>query len=378
MINRTLRAQNFRTFERLEWSPRGVCLLSGANGAGKSTTLDALQFLRVLFERGHEAAFARVGARHFRHFGTSESDPVVFELEVGDVRWKLRFPMSSAGLKDTFGEELYRGSDLVLRAAMFQQGWFLGTERRELDELRCCAKVFWDRGDAAWMKPFVDAVTGIDVHKAYRLDQVQRSDAVTPRQRSLHGDGANLWSVLAGWKSSAIRSEGRFEWVMSEARKAFPGLLSTVEFEGGFPVLFPEGASQPERALPPERAAEGLLVGLLHLTALAGARPGSLVAFDEPENHLHPHAIRSLLASMRARSDEHDLTVVLTTHSPVVMNEFRDEPGQVFVLDRSDPSRPVPVRMTDLHSEEWLAQAKLGTLYERLAFGSPLGAVPRS
>ena len=27
--------------------------------------------------------------------------------------------------------------------------------------------------------------------------------------------------------------------------------------------------------------------------------------------------------------------------------------------------------MSSLHSEEWLAQSKLGTLYERLAFAAP-------
>jgi recombinational DNA repair ATPase RecF len=44
--NATLSVHNFRALERLEWSPSGVCLLSGANGSGKSTALDAFQFLR--------------------------------------------------------------------------------------------------------------------------------------------------------------------------------------------------------------------------------------------------------------------------------------------------------------------------------------------
>lgn len=379
MTNLTLRARNFRVIERLDWSPRGVCLLSGANGAGKSTVLDALSFLRALFELGHEAGFARVGARYFRSIATPESEPVIFDLEVGDIRWKLRFPMATAGIKDTFGEELYHGERLVLRAAMFQQQWFLGNDPHPLDETRCCAKVVWDRGDAVWMKPLVDLLGGIHIHKAYELSRVRRSQPMTPRQRLLESSGENLWSVLLGWKGSTIRSGGRFEWVMSETRKAFPGLFFMLEQDGsGFPVLYPPGASGPEHGLPPERAADGLLTALLHLTAVAGARPGAVLAFDELENQLHPHAIRSLMSSIRQRADEQGLTVILTTHSPVVMNEFRDNLEQVFVLDRSDSKRPLPVAMTDLHSEEWLAQAKLGTLYDRLAFGAPEDTVPQS
>jgi len=372
----TIQARNFRVLERLDWTPSGFCLLSGANGAGKSTVLDALQFLRVLFERGHEAALLKVDARYFRNVDVPESEPVVFELRVDDLVWTLRFPMVAAGIEDTYGEELHRAGQPVLRAVMFDQGWQLGEERQARDPVRCAAKVLWDRGDAAWMKPLVDAVTGIRVYEAYELRKVKRSEPVELRQDSLHGDGANLWSVLAHWKASAIRSEGRFDWVMETAREAFPGQIATIEFERGFPVLYPPGAPDPDRGLPPERMADGLITGLLHLTAIAGAPPGSLIAFDELENQLHPHAIRKLIAAMRERGDAQGLTVVVTTHSPVVMNQFRDEIERVFVLDRSDPDRPLPIALTELHTEEWLAQAKLGTLYERLAFGSPLVKPP--
>jgi hypothetical protein len=280
--------------------------------------------------------------------------------------------MTAVGMKDLPGEELHHAGQLVLRAPMFEQGWQLGEERLARDEVRCCAKVLWDRGDAGWMKPLVDAVTGIRVYRPYELGKVKRTDPVDLFPSLLSTDGANLWSVLAHWKGAAIRSEGRFDWVIARARDAFPGQLSTIEFERGFPVLYAPGTSDPDRGLPPERAADGLLTGLLHLTAIAGAPPGSLVAFDELENQLHPHAIRTLLAAMRERADAHGLTVVVTTHSPVVMNEFRDDPEHVFVLDRRDPSRALPLLLTELHDEEWLAQARLGTLYERLAFASPL------
>ena len=77
-------------------------------------------------------------------------------------------------------------------------------------------------------------------------------------------------------------------------------------------------------------------------------------------------------------TEERGLTVVVTSHSPVVMNEFRDEPERVFIMERAEPNRALPSPITELHSEEWLAQAKLGTLYDQLAFGAPKTATKNS
>ncbi|MFO0590213.1 MAG: AAA family ATPase [Polyangiaceae bacterium] len=376
----TLRARNFRAIEKLDWSPEGVCLLCGPNGAGKSTALHALRFLRTLFQFGHEAAFQAVGGQFFRRLGTPGDEPVVFELEVGDILWKLRLPMSSQGMKGTYGEELYHGGDLVFRCAMFDQEWSLGAERLPLDEVRCCAKVVTDmsleRREYEWIKPLGEVLSGIRIHDSYWLNHVQHPQQPDSRNVYLAENGRNLWSVLANWKSSPLRYKGQFEAVLSAAKKAFPELISTIEFDRGLTFLYPPGVSDPDSGLPPSRAAEGLLTGLLHLTAVIGAKSGGIVAIDEMENQLHPHAIRSLIETMRKQAEEKNLTVILTTHSPVVLNSFRDEPEQVYVFDRSRPDLAQPAAMTDLHSEEWLAQAKLGTLYDQLAFGAPAIKAP--
>lgn len=149
-------------------------------------------------------------------------------------------------------------------------------------------------------------------------------------------------------------------------------MIEDLEFtQDGRARLYPPGASTPDASLPLTVAAWGLYTGLLQLTAVAGAKAGSMIAFDEVENQLHPHAIRTLIAAMRERADERDLNIVLTTHSPVVLSQLRDEPEQVFVLGHDAHDLPQPPRMTDLHDEAWLAQSKLGALYERLAFGAP-------
>ena len=365
----TFRVRGFRVLENLEWSPGGVCVLSGANGAGKSTTLAALRFLRALFFFGQEAAFRSVDGVAFQRFGADIDAPVEFEVEVGDLTWQLRFPMSAQGAKGTYGEELRRAGKVELRAVMFEDNWSLDGGLQPRDEQRCCAKVLFDRGIAVWMQPLRDELDGIRVYDTYWLNQVTKVEPVSATDLYLHHTGRNLWSVLANWKGSPLRYGGQFDWVLAEARRAFPDLIGSIEFDRGLPYLYKPDASDPSEGLLPNRAADGLLTGLLHLTAVAGAKSGSLIAFDEVENQLHPHAIRSLIAAMRQQAEERDLTIVLTTHSPVVLNEFKGEEDRVFVLERGREKLPVP--LDQLHSEAWLSHFALGDLYEREHFAAP-------
>jgi len=369
MANITIRATNFRVIKQLDWQPHGVCLLAGANGAGKSTCLDLLLFLRTLFEWGHESAFLSVEGSYFRRLGIMEDETVNFEVEVENIVWRLRFPMSDTGSKGAYAEELMHDGKLILRVGLFEETWQLDSKRLPLDEKRCCAKVLWDKEEPNWMKPLKTALSNILVYKTFYLNQVQRPGSVSNLVGYLHRNGNNLWSVLATWKNAPIRYGGQFEWVMSEARKAFPDIMGTVEIDRGQPYLFPPNSTDFADGLPPSRAADGLLTGLLQLTAVAGARSGAIIAFDEMENQLHPHAIRSLLNSMRMQAKERNLTIIVTTHSPVVMNTFRDNPEQFFVLQQNTDTLPVP--LSDLHDEDWLAAFSLGDLYDRLDFAAP-------
>ena len=43
----TFKVSEFRPLRTLDWSPRGVCVLSGANGAGKTSTLGAMKLERA-------------------------------------------------------------------------------------------------------------------------------------------------------------------------------------------------------------------------------------------------------------------------------------------------------------------------------------------
>jgi energy-coupling factor transporter ATP-binding protein EcfA2 len=68
-----------------------------------------------------------------------------------------------------------------------------------------------------------------------------------------------------------------------------------------------------------------------------------MMLLEEPETGLHPPAQRRVAAAVARYREKHGLQVLVTTHSPILINAA---PGAVLLVDRdeSDPARPSRVR----------------------------------
>ena len=366
----TLRINNFRTLKRLEWSPHGVCLLAGYNGAGKSTVLKSLSFLRGAYLRGVHNALSFVGGRDWvRHRTSASTDAVCVELEMGGVVWTLMLPIEENRVAHYHGEYIQQAGEVILHVPPHQRSYIYKEQERSRDTTRSELRVYETIEQPDWLESFVAFVRGIRCYDVWNLHELSTPRPEDKDDSYLHPTGRNLAHVLRNWRVAPRQFRHQFEWVRTSIKRAFPDLIEDMEYIDDRLVFYPPGSTSPDDFLPLHLAADGLLTGLLQLTAVAGARDRSLIAFDEVENQLHPHAIRSILSSMRELADERDLTILLTTHSPVVMNAFREEPEQFYVLEVGESRQPVS--LLDLHDEDWLAQFSLGDLYDRLDFGAP-------
>ena len=223
------------------------------------------------------------------------------------------------------------------------------------------------------LERLVTLVSELQTYPSYSLDRVRREAISWGGDTLLHPSGRNLYAVLRNWRSAPRQFSGNFEWVLRHLKLAFPDVVDNVEFPANgtdvHGILYLRDARNEQHSLPLHRASDGVLVGLLHLTAVAGVSPGGLVALDELENQLHPHAIRVILAAIRELAEERTLTVILTTHSPVVMNTFRETPEQFFILGKNLPRQPLA--LTEQHDEDALLQVQPGEFYDRLDFAAP-------
>ncbi len=376
-----LRVHNLRALPEVDWSPSGVCLLAGPNGSGKSTLLRALQFPKFYYQDGRAVALQSLGgASNLRRLGAPDDEPVVFEFVLGDACWRVEIPIEGAGVHPYFGERVSQADEIVLLANRYEATVsFQGQMHDRKDGDGAAVRRFHSKLSPSLL-PLIKRLYDVRIHYSYSLDAARRQGVGrdTPNAYLLP-TGSNLWAVLRRWQAQEQAPAGypmALDWVVEEARKAFPDIFADLEFD--------ETTGEPRFRIPGEEqglqvhlAADGLLVGLMHLTAVGGAPPGAILAFDEMENQLHPHAIRSILAAMRARAEELDLTIILTTHSPVLMNEFKDDEESFYVLDRpTDGTGPLPTPLPSLKDPAWLRHFALGDLYDREEFAAPTRGKP--
>lgn len=366
-------ARDFMGLVHVDWSPEGVCLIVGPNGSGKSSLLQSLAFLRDVLNGGiNEALTRQQGASGIKRLSANPKDDPFLAFGVGNVHWELRLPIGERIRNEFPGEVVKIGDTVFLRRGINQAEWYLGSEKRIThgSPARSCLKASWDAQAPPVLEPLIRILSGFRLYHNYSLNDIRQGGGGSELDQSLEETGANLLVVLRNWKGAPREFDHQFDWVMGHLRKAFGSIVEDIEF--GPPMgqiipakFFPKGS---KTGLPLFRAAEGLLVGLLHLTAVAGAQEGAILAIEEMENFLHPHAIRCILAAMREMAERRGLTILLSTHSPLLMNAFRDCPEQVYVMERGHS--PLPTPLDKLHDPDWLAHFELGDLYDRQEFGA--------
>jgi predicted ATPase len=80
----TLHVQNLRVLRLVRWPLAGVSVLTGANGAGKTTALLAPRTLRAAFDRGLPEA-ARTGKPYETRLNPPPADPRVTHADTREA-----------------------------------------------------------------------------------------------------------------------------------------------------------------------------------------------------------------------------------------------------------------------------------------------------
>lgn len=356
---RRLQVQNFKSLQTLDISLGPLNVLVGPNMGGKSNIFDVLLFLyeswfpqpgtygpvNALARRGGiSEVLWKGGQENLLSIVIEFVDPVqprrTFEYEidlVSGVGGYVNIQTERLDLQE--GEKHY---PLITRDG--EGRWLVNANSEKLVSIQAersameLAPPNWEGYPLKWFAQnwrYYQLVPAL-------MKQINQVTAGSVLER--HGQNLSAWLM---WLQT--RSPESFERVTEAARDVFPeiGRLLTWPTQQGTVSL----ASQ-EKALarptPIFQMSDGevIFVAFLSLICAPDDLSGTMFLVEEPENHLHPKLLETLISLLRQVREEVEgrkvapAQIMLTTHSPYILDQMTiDE--VVWVEKKNGKSRAI-------------------------------------
>jgi predicted ATPase len=370
-----LRVKGFRHLHDLDLPLRPLNVLIGANGVGKTSTLEVMRLLAASAEGKLQETISEAGGfgslltcdraekmQFALTFPVLDEHPLEYELSLqhsGMGYWLPQEGLSQARHKENAKDPVFKfidsaGNDIRYfnpgTKKLAPPNW----EHKPFEtSLAQVPKIFQEPERFRNVLASSTLYHALDVspRAPIRLPQTMRP-APSPGR-----NGEDLLSCLYFLRETA---QDRFEAVEDALRAAFPsfermvfppvaaGLLSLKWWERPY--------SQPLYA---HQLSEGSLRFLWLATLLQSPELPTVTLIDEPEVSLHPEMLRLLVDLLREAANRTQL--IVATHSDRLVR-FLD-PSELVVFDLDESLGTTATRASDLDLEAWLKEYTLDQLW---------------
>ncbi|MFZ5495888.1 MAG: AAA family ATPase [Verrucomicrobiota bacterium] len=215
--------------------------------------------------------------------------------------------------------------------------------------------------------------------RAYLFDHYAMAVPAKPADHAeLASNGGNLAAVLAHWRE---HQPAAFAALEAEFLRLMPDFaaLETRPGPGGTVELGARLRNNGHALVTADNLSQGTLYLLAILTLSFAPVPPAVVCIEEADRGMHPRSLREVRDALYRLSyprdaglDRAPVQVVTTTHSPYLLDQFRDHPEEV-VLASKQGGEATFERLSD--RADILAMAKEAHLGD-LWYSGILGGVP--
>lgn len=305
--------KNFKVFKNIDLSLSPFTILIGPNGVGKSTILNGIQFVLGLVRSANPEPVSFFGGQqdYFQKHQGPSGEYMSFSIQKDDVCVDFDILTEKKSIS-SLKLSLQNGNEVKVDEMFDKSKKHSGSQIYALPTL----------------KNFPYAVS-LNLNSS----AIASPSAAAPTIIHLDPDGKNLPTVLSQF---VLTRDGTIEKIEDTMKKIIPGFERIViepSNVGGIgyqiAILFANLGK-----IPAAQLSEGTLLLLAIITLLHSPACPRLLLIDDLDRALHPGAQVELVDLLRRLvSEQGDLQIIATAHSPVIVSRCAKE--EVVVLRRN-------------------------------------------
>jgi hypothetical protein len=356
MIHR-IRVQNFKSIIDVTVDLSPVTVLVGRSGTGKSNFVQALRFLRDVLSSWQQSSHAFQQAWAQLRPATSTDGAMCFELEfsIAGIEENFKYGLILSITAPQFGqtqlllleERLDLGGQILFHQAVngdqkqVKAQWVTKPELLQLP----------DSGQPTLglipsISEIVDAYTaltsgiGCYMFSDRVLSGDQHEQPTTHMQRAtqstvgLNDSATNYLDALKPIMSDLHDLNVR-KGIVAALQRVNPSVTSIAlnDIQNPQHVVVGHKFNGKTLALQLSQESDGFRRFYAHLLALYQRPPKQTLIFEHPEDGIHPGALSVLAEEFQAAPEQRRGQVILTTHSPKLLDQFDVDQIRVVELD---------------------------------------------
>jgi len=337
VIVKSLTAENFLSLDKIKVDFGKLTILVGPNASGKSNIIKALTLLSGIGREKSNTEIQTICKKHLRveslrqvFYDLREDVTLRLNLEADGQNILYRISFNSDGIINK--EEVVREKSLLTRTAADAVS-YMNKEGRVKSQLPLHSSFvpaitqISERKDSHFIVKRMKSILANIRAYAFEADRI-KSESSSGFNLNLSRDGSNLAQALHSLLTYERKSFLEIEDIMKQLIPEIEEINVPTTKNGQRVYL-----SIKEKGIPKPLKYHNISDGTLRILAFVTALylENTIIAFEEPENCVHPYLFETVVDLCRKSPTQ----VVMTTHSPYLLNKVSD-PKEVLLVEKEN------------------------------------------